>query len=365
MRHFWMIRLACGLALLAPGAARACITPVFRYALERWEPSPYHLLLFHRGPLRTNETALLEALQQMGAGQGPANLAVTPVDLAGPLDDATRQIWQAQTNPPLPRLVLRFPDTGPDAPSAWSGPLQKEKLRELVDSPLRREVARRIAAGQAAVWVLLECGDKAQDDAAAARVETELKKAARTIELPPDPALDQTNATQLKVEFSLLRVPNQDPAEALFVQMLLAVDPDLAEMKSPVAVPIFGRGRALCALPGPQITPPTLKEALAFLTGACSCEAKELNPGLDLLMAAKWDDAVQGRRLSDPPLPELIGLGSVTAPLKVTNAPPVVAAAAPTDAGQGRLARNLIYFSLGILVVVGLTTVVLSKSRKG
>jgi hypothetical protein len=139
----------------------------------------------------------------------------------------------------------------------------------------------------------------------------------------------------------------------------------MAEMKSPVAVPVFGRGRALCALPGEQITPPVLKEAIAFLTGSCSCEVKELNPGLDLLMTANWAEAVEGRRLSDPPLPTLIGLGSLTAPAKpkATNAP-ALAAATPAAPEQGRLYRHIIIFSLGLLAVVGLATVVLAKGRK-
>jgi hypothetical protein len=55
----------------------------------------------------------------------------------------------------------------------------------------------------------------------------------------------------------------------------------------------------------------------------------------------------------------LIGLGSLTgAPkAKSTNA-------APAAPDQNRLYRNLIYFSLGLLVVVGMATVVLSKGRK-
>jgi hypothetical protein len=30
----------------------ACSVPVFRYALERWQPSKYELVVFHKGPLR-------------------------------------------------------------------------------------------------------------------------------------------------------------------------------------------------------------------------------------------------------------------------------------------------------------------------
>ena len=43
--------LVTGLLILAPAVGQACSIPVFRYALERWQPSPYDVLIFHRGPL--------------------------------------------------------------------------------------------------------------------------------------------------------------------------------------------------------------------------------------------------------------------------------------------------------------------------
>ena len=39
-------------------------------------------------------------------------------------------------------------------------------LRQLLESPLRREIAKRILAGESAVWVLIESGDAAKDEAA-------------------------------------------------------------------------------------------------------------------------------------------------------------------------------------------------------
>lgn len=358
-----MLALAAGLWLAA--GASACVTPVFRYALERWEPSTYQALVFHRGPLNTNDQAVLGAVRQMAEEQKVLNLAIVTADLGGPLDPALQEIWKKQSNAPLPRLVLRYPDTQPENPDAWAGPLNKDAVRQLVDSPLRREVAKRIAAGQAAVWILLECGDKKQDDQAAELLGSTLKAAEQTIELPPDPALDQTNATELKVSFSLLRSPRNDPQEAVFTHMLLAVDEDMAQMKSPLAVPVFGRGRALCALPGPQITSPIIKEALAFLIGSCSCEVKELNPGLDLLMIANWEEALEGKRLSDHPLPALIGLGGLTEKPKAppAKAAPVVLAAAPATEHHP-LYRNIILASVGLLVLVGAATLLVSKGRK-
>ncbi len=60
-------------------------------------------------------------------------------------------------------------------------------------------------------------------------------------------------------------------------------------MKGPIAFPVFGRGRALCSLHGRDLEKPSeLQRSLEFLCNACSCQAKELNPGLDLLISTDW-----------------------------------------------------------------------------
>ncbi|MBV8878389.1 MAG: hypothetical protein JO332_00360, partial [Planctomycetaceae bacterium] len=75
-------------------------------------------------------------------------------------------------------------------------------------------------------------------------------------------------------------------------------------LNGPVAFPIFGRGRALWALAGAGLNAQFIAEAGTFLTGACSCEAKEFNPGVDLLFAADWEAglsaAPERERLPDP-----------------------------------------------------------------
>ena len=71
---------------------------------------------------------------------------------------------------------------------------------------------------------------------------------------------------------------------------------------------LFGRGRVLGCLFGEYITKKNIREATAFLSGACSCEVKELNPGVDLLVAAPWDMVVMNSFVEDTPLPELTGV---------------------------------------------------------
>src|SRR5262249_12511078 len=59
------------------------------------------------------------------AGEGPkasANVAAELVDVAGPLDDAARKLWQAHSGRPLPWVGVRFPDAADDPPPAGARP---------------------------------------------------------------------------------------------------------------------------------------------------------------------------------------------------------------------------------------------------
>jgi hypothetical protein len=95
----------------------------------------------------------------------------------------------------------------------------------------------------------------------------------------------------LKVSFPVLVLNRNQPEEAAFVRMLLATEDRLLDMKGPILFPIFGRGRVLGGLTGKEIDGEMLVRVAAFLCKECSCQVKELNPGIDLLMSLHWNDA--------------------------------------------------------------------------
>jgi hypothetical protein len=171
---------------------------------------------------------------------------------------------------------------------AWSGPLNLDSVDFLVASPVREEVARRLLAGQTAVWLLLECGDRAKDDQAARRLEEELTRLPPSLKLPPQDEPSAVKGIPLKIDFSVLRVARTDPREQALAGMLLASESDLAELAEPMAFPVFGRGRALEGLVGTGINKGTIADACRMLVAACSCELKRENPGFELLMATDW-----------------------------------------------------------------------------
>src|SRR5262249_58764096 len=92
------------------------------------------------------------------------------------------------------------------------------------------------------------------------------------------------------VAFSVIRVARTDPAEDRFVRMLMRSQEGLEAVRGPVVVPVFGRGRALCGLHGESLNAEALRHAATFLCAASSCPHKQLNPGIDLLLSAAWED---------------------------------------------------------------------------
>lgn len=282
---FMLTIVLCGFAV-----THACNVPVFRFALERWRPDPYRVTVFHRGPLADAERALIDPLEGQ-QDKSLVNLVVRTIDLDKQDDAADRELFASLADPQIPAIVVQYPaHLRIDAP-IWSGKLSSESVDSLIDSPIRKELVRRLADGQTAVWLFLESGLSEKDDAAAMLVQEQLKKLEQELKLPEltDASEDKLlAATPLQVAFSLMRVPRGD-AEQPLVKMLLHSESDLLDRTDPMVFPVFGRGRALLPLIGAGVTAENIHGSAAFLVGACSCEVKEMNPGFDLLLAADWN----------------------------------------------------------------------------
>src|SRR5882724_3820625 len=104
--------------LLGAGPLAACNVPVFRYALERWRPQSFEVLVFHKGPLAAKEKTALRLLDE-----APANLDVKVLDLDGKLDESARRLLAEQENPVLPWMVVRANDVDRKEATVWTGRL--------------------------------------------------------------------------------------------------------------------------------------------------------------------------------------------------------------------------------------------------
>jgi hypothetical protein len=284
----WVTAFAL-LVLAATSSAHACSIPVFRYALERWKPSPYEFVIFHRGPMSEADR---KAVKQIEAFVGTANTELTEVDLDSNREPQWKALWKKHGGEAkLPHILVRFPESDPTTPLAWSGPLDPSKIKTLIDSPLRQQIVNGFFRGESAMFVMLESGDEKADSDAEKLLTAELAKLEKSVTIPPITKEGPQVRSELPVRigFGFLKVSRKNAHEAAFIEMLLRCEEDLDKARGPIVFTFFGRGRVLTALYGKDLKAKELEEIGKFLCGACSCQVKELNPGVDLLFAAKWD----------------------------------------------------------------------------
>ena len=352
--------LALILALGIPVAGWSCSVPVFRYALEHWAPDAYEALIFHRGELTGEQQELRRRLADGKTGAAP-NISVRTIDLDDPAAAEWLPVWETLKGGSLPWLAVR--------PAAKTGmrwllaseALSRQVVDKLADSPARSEVCRRLAGGQSAVWVLLGSGDAEADAAAEKQLTERLAYLRSVLKLPELDEADIANGlisigdAELRLEFSILKLSRSDPAERRFVDLLLKTEDDLVELDEPMVFPIFGRGRVLYALVGKGINNETIDQAAIFLTGRCSCEVKDQNPGVDLLMTADWLSGLRGRT-TNAPAPSAATVQPAEAPVTVTFGAVESPAPAPKPASPAPTWRGLLLVLLAAGFVVFLFT---------
>ena len=312
-KALWMLLLAAFFVLQQMNA-HACQVPVYRYAMENWSANPFHVTVFHRGPLTASQKEAFDWLPKEGANPtNPVNIEAKDVDLMDP-DPVSAGLWSIQGNPELPWVVVEFPSQDRMAHPAWTGPLDLNVMKNLVDSPVRRDLARRLLRGDSAVWVLVQTND-AKAAQTVASIEVELRKLETTLKLPlPEkgtaPRSEPTALKiPLKIGFSTILVHEDDPAEKMFLQILRQTSrQSVPSDAAVVAYPVFGRGRCLGGQAGDNLTPKAIEKECAFIIGACSCMVKSQNPGVDLPMLVKWDDFVKGSMLASKAVPPLMSL---------------------------------------------------------
>ena len=289
-----------------------CSVPVFRYALERWPADSYIAEIEYSQELSGEAKIAADMLEKCSQGDGemPCNLHV--------------QLKQVE-GLSKPKVTLRFPMLSRIPIDAWSGELNLANVKSIIDSPVRKEITKRLVDGESAVWIFLKSGNPEKDAAALKIVKENLDKLQETLKLPDedlqeltgsdyDPSLviAEEDEHKVKISFSIVSVDRKDPAEKFLVDLLLKTENDLYEYDEPMFFPVFGRGRILYGILGKGINKENVTEACTFLTGRCSCQVKALNPGVDMLVSIDWDNQLSETLLVEQiELPELSGLTSV------------------------------------------------------
>ena len=303
---------ACVALLLRPRPAEACQIPVFRYAMWRWPASSYRIILFHRGALSPQQSTWAGELKQACEQETkPVNAGFEDVNLADASAGRTAESWEALKfkDELLPAVVVVYPgsETFESVPkerqerlrSAWAETLSADTPKTLFHSPLRAQVARDLVEANAAVFVLVKSGNTKQDEQAQTALRAVLIKMEGELQMPAgDPAiLWAENLQGLKITFGLRVVDRKDPAEARFLGMALSLAPRIdAQIAAghPAIIPLYGRARALTPYLADDKEMGDITTSISqMVTGACSCEIKEMNPGVDLLFAVNWEHDLQ------------------------------------------------------------------------
>lgn len=374
---------AWALIFMASLKAPACDVPVFEYSMAFWHADVYEAVVFLDGEPTARVKALLDEIRGKGVdGGGAANLRVVAINVNdmphAPLGPAWEKAggrlpWMRLVYPPVSGTLVAGATHGARVRGAipvqavWEGPFTGANIAVVLDSPCRREIAGRLRAGEAAVWVLIESGDKQKDDAAAATLARGITEAEEDLRF----VRGAESSEKIAPSYSMLRVSRDDPAEEVLVEMFLKSETDLAEYDEPMAFVIFGRGRVLYALVGAGIAADNIREACEAVIGKCTCEIKAENPGTDVLMAADWQQVAEKLRKQFGEYGVLTGLSGQAALPGLSTAAVREAArdAQAQDAsnaeGAGELSRNLIILALVVVVFLAVVSLWLAAKKSG
>jgi hypothetical protein len=388
-------------SLLVPGIlfltivaqqAFACSVPVFRYALERWERDEYRIIIASKGELSAEKKALVEKLiDQSYSGNGSSNLSVITVDI----DDERKNKKTLEQFPQLkeitePTAFLLYPNGKYFKSTIWKEKFTTETLKKLTSSDLIKNLTQEILRGKSTVWLFVESGNNEADEKAYAVLEKNIKRLSKEIVLPKgvietsgkisgglsraeveanyDPDNFLKSGIPLKIEFSIVRLKT-DAEEPVLRAILGHIESDLEEYKDkPMVYPFFGRGRFLLPLIAGGINAENLTTTAQYLAGACSCQVKSGNPGIDTLTHLNWASFLEGSEVVlDKVLPPLIGtaeLASVGVASKPLPEAPVEKEV-PTVATASSLSRNLMIILGSVILVLALVSVKLVKKKQG
>ncbi len=300
------------LALLPLPQADACNIPVFRYALERWKPDLSEVIVFHDGPLADGDQDLADRLaSHTRRAGGHANADVILVDVNDDDADLIHQqrlgLWREllqTSDASLPHVVVRTKLGRGQFVNHWHGTLAEAASVGIFQSPVRAEIQNRLLQGDSVVWLLIKSDDK-DKNAAAKRLALEtFQTLDAKIKLPEGiglPGSELYAQVPLVVKFSLLEIDGKDDEETFLTSLLTGIRRQAYEEGEPLLVPVFGRGRALEVIPAQSVSPKLIEELTVFLSGACSCQVKEQNPGFDLLIDVDWDFKLFGDAENRPP----------------------------------------------------------------
>lgn len=301
-RSALFLSVLLGTCLVSLSIAHACKIPVFRYALERWPADNYSMVAIVNGEPSESVQAALRELEAIDRRR--VNVNVEVIDLAK-LTEA--ELWSVEglaNTDDAPMLQVFYPEN--DAKQrqiCWTGDLTTCNIRRWQSSPVREQIVAELGSGASAVWVVIEGPDPSENNQfhsrlnqALAKAESQLsipagvikrQDAARVLQEDPSASMDDVLRCDipLQVKFATVVLRNDDPNELALQAM---ADGIAGDARPPFAIPIFGRGRMIEPLSQSKFSEASVVSVCSYLFEECSCSVKSLNPGIDVMIAANW-----------------------------------------------------------------------------
>jgi hypothetical protein len=160
-----------------------------------------------------------------------------------------------------------------------------------------------LLAGHSVVWLIIGSSDEKKNESTRRMLQSQCESLAETIELPEGiglPGSELHSEIPLLLKFSVLEIDRNHLKEGFLVGLFNGFQPAAFEADEPLVVPVFGRGRALEVIPSSDLNESLVNDLTAFLSGACSCQVKEQNPGFDLLLSVDWETELFGEGVAPP-----------------------------------------------------------------
>ncbi len=288
----------------------ACSTPVFQYAIERWSPDPFIIRVYHTQDLTEQEQKIIDDFNKhLSEFLEVEPYVIETVDVRNIEDKKDLALAQKHTKDKSTALTALFPVYENNPEPFFSKALTAKTKDELLNSPLRTDLYKRLTGGHSFVWLFIECEDKEKNAKALKTLQKTIKDYVPQLQNDINERLGgnefEDSGEELedgtldlgipKVHSSIIALKKGDAKEQVFYTMLTRNDDELTKSQDPIAIPIFGQGRALWPLMGKGIDKELIIESMIFLSGSCSCQIKDQNPGYDIFLNVDWAEALENR----------------------------------------------------------------------
>ncbi len=301
----------------------ACSTPVYRYAMYNWPPTPYYVFYFHHGETPAEDKAVNKLLEKLPDAKLMTNVMLQTVDVTDEdqmkyIPGVVQESYKKQADGDKPMHLVY----SPHGTELFAGRLDVKAVRAMIGSPARKQIGKLLHEGNVGAFIILEGPDakknelahKVMDEvikmAAAGKIVTDLAGGMPDQFLPEKEGRQEKDAKQdddakkespFALKIAKLKVSRDDPAEQWLVRQLMAVEEDLAEFpKETMIFAVYGRGRAMPPYLDKGINANNLAGEVMFLASSCSCQVKDQNPGMDLVMRWDWDATAEALAADDP-----------------------------------------------------------------